>query len=187
MPKRSLGLAADRRQPQRRGELQLADADAGGGEPRERVGRVLELHRAVADVVADTEMAPQRVARLAQAKGRSPARRSPDGIGVQEQYVLVPAAAASLKLSTKAFWIGLPGAMKCQSMPMSLHQASMALQVNSVPLSETIEPGLPRRSTIVVSSRPRAVRRSSVRDAPRHSLVTSSTMLRTRKRRPLAN
>jgi hypothetical protein len=37
-----------------------------------------------------------------------------------------------LKLSTKAFWIGLPGAMKCQSMPMSLHQASLALQVNSV-------------------------------------------------------
>jgi hypothetical protein len=27
------------------------------------------------------------------------------------------------------------------------------LQVNSVPLSETIEPGLPRRATIVVSSR----------------------------------
>ena len=53
-----------------------------------------------------------------------------------------------MKLSAKAFWIGLPGAMKCQSMPVSLHQASMALQVNSVPLSETIEPGLPRRSTI---------------------------------------
>ncbi len=41
----------------------------------------------------------------------------------------------------------LPGAMKCQSMPLSLHQASMALQVNSVPLSETIEPGLPRCAT----------------------------------------
>ena len=40
--------------------------------------------------------------------------------------------------------------MKCQSTPVSLHQASMALQVNSVPLSETIEPGLPRRSTIAV-------------------------------------
>jgi hypothetical protein len=35
-----------------------------------------------------------------------------------------------MKLSTKAFWIGLPGAMKCQSIPVSLHQASMALQVN---------------------------------------------------------
>jgi hypothetical protein len=94
-----------------------------------------------------------------------------------------------LKLSTKAFWIGLPGAMKCQSMPVSLHQASMALQVNSMPpLSETIEPGLPRRSTMVVSSR--ATRRPEIDvsgTAPRHSLVTSSTMLRTRKRRPLAN
>jgi hypothetical protein len=39
----------------------------------------------------------------------------------------------------------LAGAMKCQSMLVSLHQASMALQVSSVPLSETIEPGLPRR------------------------------------------
>jgi hypothetical protein len=48
-----------------------------------------------------------------------------------------------LKLSKTAFWIGLPGAMKCQSMPLSLHQASMALQVNSEPLSETIDPGLP--------------------------------------------
>ena len=36
------------------------------------------------------------------------------------------------------------GAEKCQSMLVSLHQASMALQVNSVPLSETIMPGLPR-------------------------------------------
>ncbi len=65
-----------------------------------------------------------------------------------------------LKLSTKAFWIGLPGAMKCQSRPVSLHQASIALQVNSVPLSETIEPGLPRCSTIVVSSR--ATRRPEI-------------------------
>ena len=58
-----------------------------------------------------------------------------------------------LKLSMKAFWIGLPGAMKCQSMALSLHQASMALQVNSVPLSETIEPGLPRRARIIVLGR----------------------------------
>jgi hypothetical protein len=43
--------------------------------------------------------------------------------------------------------------MKCQSMALSLHQASIALQVNSVPLSETIEHGLPRRARIAVSSR----------------------------------
>jgi hypothetical protein len=58
-----------------------------------------------------------------------------------------------LKLSTKAFWIGLPGAMKCQAMLLSWHQASIALQVNSVPLSDTIEPGLPRRATMAVSTR----------------------------------
>src|ERR1700730_16662555 len=73
-------------------------------------------------------------------------------------------------------------------MPVSLHQASMALQVNSVPLSETIEPGAPRRATIAVSSRATRRPESDVSGiAPKHSLVTSSTMLRTRKRRPLAN
>src|SRR5216684_1487965 len=40
--------------------------------------------------------------------------------------------------------MGLPGAMKCQVMPFSCAQASMAFDVNSVPLSETIIPGLPR-------------------------------------------
>lgn len=50
------------------------------------------------------------------------------------------------------------------------------------------EPGLPCRATIAVSSR--ATRRPEIEVsgiAPRHSLVTSLTMLRTRKRRPLAN
>ncbi|PWE77300.1 hypothetical protein XF30_11550 [Bradyrhizobium sp. SUTN9-2] len=78
--------------------------------------------------------------------------------------------------------------MKCQSMAASLHQASMALQVNSVPWSDAIIPGLPRRWTIAVSSR--ATRRPEIDVsgmAPRHSLVTSSTMVRMRKRRPLAN
>jgi hypothetical protein len=53
---------------------------------------------------------------------------------------------------------------------------------------ETIEPGLPRRSTIMANSR--ATRRPKIDVsgiAPRHSLVTSPTMLRTRRRRPLAN
>ena len=65
---RLLGLVADLRQPQRRGELQLADTDAGRGEAREGVGRVLELHRAVADVVADAEWRRSAVARLADRK-----------------------------------------------------------------------------------------------------------------------
>jgi len=46
----------------------------------------------------------------------------------------------------------------------------MALQVNSVPLSETIAPGLPRSTTIAVSSR--ATRRPEIDVsgmAPRHS------------------
>lgn len=66
-------------------------------------------------------------------------------------------------------------------MPVSLYQASMALQVSLVPLSETIRPGLPRRATTVVSSR--ATRRPEIDVsgmAPRHSLVTSSTILRMR-------
>ena len=73
---RLLGVGADLRQPQRRAELELGDADACRRESRECVGGVLELHRAVADVVADAEMAPQRLARLRRARGRSPRRRS---------------------------------------------------------------------------------------------------------------
>jgi hypothetical protein len=72
-------------------------------------------------------------------------------------------------------------------MLVSLHQASMALQLKLVLLSETIEPGRPRCATIVISSR--ATRRPEIDAwtiAPRHSLVTSSTMSRTRKRRLLA-
>ena len=60
------------------------------------------------------------------------------------------------------------------------------LQVNSVPLSETIMPGLPRRSISAVSSR--ATRSPEIEMsgiAARHSRVTSSTMFRIRKRRPL--
>ena len=51
-----------------------------------------------------------------------------------------------LKLSQKPFCIGFPGAMKCQTTLLSCAQANMAFDVNSVPLSETIMPGLPRRS-----------------------------------------
>jgi len=64
----------------------------------------------------------------------------------------------------------------------------MALMVNSVAWSLTMSPDLPHRSMIAVSSR--ATRWPKIdlsRMAPRHSLVTSSTMLRIRKRRPSAN
>jgi hypothetical protein len=56
-----------------------------------------------------------------------------------------------LKLSQKPFCIGFPGAMKCQTTLLSCAQANMAFEVNSVPLSETIMPGLPRRLINAVS------------------------------------
>ena len=81
-----------------------------------------------------------------------------------------------LKLSQKPFCIGFPGAMKCQITLLSCAQANMAFEVNSVPLSETIMPGLPRRLINAVSSR--ATRRPEIEVsgiAARHSRVTSST------------
>ena len=93
-----------------------------------------------------------------------------------------------LKLSQKPFCIGFPGAMKRQTISLSLAKASMAFEVNSVPSSETIMPGLPRRSISAVGSR--ATRRSEIEVsgiAARHSRVTSSTMFRMRNRRPQAN
>jgi hypothetical protein len=95
-----------------------------------------------------------------------------------------------LKLSQKPFCVGFPGAMKCQAIWLSSDQVSMALQVNSVPLSETIMPGLPRRSISAVSSR--ATRRPGIEVsgiAARHSRghVIDDIQFRIRKRRPLAN
>jgi len=64
----------------------------------------------------------------------------------------------------------------------------MAFEVNSVPLSETIMPGLPRRAINVVSSRATRFPEIDVSGiAARHSRVTSSTTLRMRNRRPQAN
>src|SRR5271156_3051276 len=78
-----------------------------------------------------------------------------------------------LKLSQKPFCIGFPGAMKCQTSLLSCAQANRAFEVNSVPLSETIMPGLPRRSINAVSSG--ATRRPEIEVsgiAARHSRVT---------------
>ncbi len=64
----------------------------------------------------------------------------------------------------------------------------MALGVSSVALSLTIIPGLPRRSTSVVSSL--ATRRPEIDVsgiAAKHSPVTSSTTFSTLNRRPQAN
>jgi len=66
-----------------------------------------------------------------------------------EQFV----AQAAIEALAKPLCMGFPGAMKCQATVLSCAQASMARDVNSVPLSETIGLGLPRRSTSAVSSR----------------------------------
>ena len=89
-----------------------------------------------------------------------------------------------LKLSQKPFCIGLPGAMKCQAIWLPAPRRAWRCEVNSVPLSETIMPGLPRR---LINPRqlarhpPSRIEVSGI--AARHSRVTSSTMLRMRKRR----
>src|SRR5277367_549561 len=113
----------------------------------------------------------------------------PGMIEAEEQALVEKLVAhAPLKLSQKPFCIGFPGAMKCQTSLLSCAQANRAFEVNSVPLSETIMPGLPGRSINAVSSR--ATRRPEIEVsgiAARHCRVTSSTMLRIRNRRPKAN
>ena len=64
----------------------------------------------------------------------------------------------------------------------------MAFEVNSVPWSLTIRPGLPRRAMTAETSR--ATRRPEIEvstTAARHSLVTSSITLKMRNRRPQTN
>ena len=58
-----------------------------------------------------------------------------------------------LKLSQKPFCMGFPGAMRCQAISCSCCHVNMAFDVNSVPLSDTINLGLPRRAINSVSSR----------------------------------
>ena len=59
---------------------------------------------------------------------------------------------------------------------------------SNVPLSQTIMPGLPRRPISAESSRAtRAPEKDVSGIAAKHSRVTSSTILKIRKRRPFAN
>jgi len=58
-----------------------------------------------------------------------------------------------LKLSTKPFCIGLPGAMECHSTLALSAQPRITLLVNSLPLSLTIILGLPRSIISRLSSR----------------------------------
>lgn len=77
------------------------------------------------------------------------------GIVEIEEQGLVEQLVAHLAVEAlgKPFCIGFAGAMICQSMAVSLHQASMALQLTSAPWSDTIIPGLPGRSTSVCALR----------------------------------
>jgi hypothetical protein len=74
------------------------------------------------------------------------------------------------------------------SIPTSPHQASTAFDVSSVPLSLTIIFGAPRMAIRSPSSRTTRLPEIDVSTtAARHSRVTSSTMLSTRNRRPVAS
>jgi len=53
-----------------------------------------------------------------------------------------PSRKRPLKLSTKPFCMGLPGAMSCHSTPLCWHHLRTATEVSSVPLSETMVAGL---------------------------------------------
>lgn len=80
------------------------------------------------------------------------------------------------------------GAMQCHSMRFSEHRRRIAFEVSSVTLSLTITPRFPRCSIRAVSSR--ATRRPEMEVAgivAKHSRVTSSITLSTRKRWQLAN
>lgn len=52
---------------------------------------------------------------------------APDRSPKRCRNLLHPRGRLYMKLSTKPFCIGFPGAMKCQSMAASLHQASMGV------------------------------------------------------------
>src|SRR5215469_3486845 len=66
----------------------------------------------------------------------------------------------------KAFWTGLPGARS--------DQASIAVEVSSVPLSETMPPGQPRTAMILSSSRATRMPETEVSTtSARHSRVQS--------------
>jgi hypothetical protein len=75
----------------------------------------------------------------------------------------------------KAYCIGFPGAMWCHSTRLASRHLRMAIEVNSMPLSETIVSGLLRAAMIASSSRPTRshdseVSATSARHSRAHSL-----------------
>src|SRR6201990_3475619 len=110
-------------------------------------------------------------------------------VKVEEQALVEKLVAhAAVAALPEAVLHRLSRAMKCQTTLLSCAQANMTFEVNSVSLSETIMPGLPRRLINAVSSR--ATRRPEIEVsgiAAKHSRVTSSTTFRMRNRRPQAS
>jgi hypothetical protein len=124
------------------------------------VQRILEAH----------QLAPHRIRAFKLSNDPKFAEKLKDVVGL---YVDPPAHAVVLSVDEKSqiqaldrTQPGLPmkpgraGTMTHDSIWWSSDQVSMALQVNSVPLSETIMPGLPRRAISAVSSR--ATRRPGI-------------------------
>jgi len=90
-----------------------------------------------------------------------------------------------LKLSMKAFSVGLPGRMKASYTALESAQASITIPANSLPLSTGMDVGLPRSRTAI--SRASATSLPFSLGLPRmatHSLVNWSTTVRIRKDRP---
>ena len=90
-----------------------------------------------------------------------------------------------LKLSTRPFCIAFFGAMYCHSTFRSSRHFSIAFDVNSVSLSETIMQGYLRTSAIQSSSRATLIPDNDVSTiAARHSRLKSSITFNMRKRCP---
>lgn len=78
---------------------------------------------------------------------------APDRSPKRCRNLLHPRGRLYMKLSMKAFCMGLPGAMSCHSTWLWSAHTRMALLVSSVPLSLTTVLGLPRSITSRSSSR----------------------------------
>ena len=88
-----------------------------------------------------------------------------------------------LKFYTKPCCIGFPSAMYCLSMMSYSHHFWIAFEVSSVTLSDTIIPGLPRRSVSEsISSATRLLEIEVSGIGARQSRVTSSITLSTWRR-----
>jgi len=103
---RFFGVGIDLGHSQRRAQLQLSDPDAGFSELREGARRLLEFHRTVADIIADAEMAPQRV--VSGGGRRTCLIRNDCGTGIGVKMI-TKERDRFLDGLKKAAWLGLEG------------------------------------------------------------------------------